>query len=440
MTNPTSIRQSSQKSSLWQSRFALVFGTVSCQFLIMGILTIQAIVVARALGPEARGQYATALFYTQTLLYAGLLGTLLSIARRAASPAIPIEQLQRSALRTGWWIGVVNLIVVGVLSCTALPADKQSLWLLCMACGLMLPIEHARLALLAVDHGREAFHRYNAQRLFAASVYPILVTALWLSGHATLQTVLAAAVVAPIVGLVAMRFGTGESLLIGPFQPAPRDLIREGIPYGAAQISAAVFERLDLILVLWFTSFRDQGLYAAAVPAASLMLIAPHALSLFAFNAGARHSGPLQLRKVMDAFAKLVAFQAVTAAAFAVVLGPIIRLVLGAEFNDAVPIALALLPAFALNGVARSAEAYLQGLHRATWGVWARVVGGGVMLVAAWFLIGRWHTVGVAMAASIGHGVTALWMLAGLIEECRETAGRSPARSFNTNAQAKEVA
>lgn len=417
-----------------------MFGTVSCQCLIMGIQTLQAIVVARALGPEARGQYATALFYTQTLLYAGLLGTLLSIARRAANEAIPIEQLRRSALRTGWWIGLANLIVVGILSLTALPAEKQTLWLLCVACGLMLPIEHARLALLAVDHGREAFHRYNAQRLFAASVYPILVAGLWLGGHATLNTILAAAVVAPIVGLAAMRLGASESLWWGPYQPAPRDLVREGLPYGAAQVSAAIFERLDLILVLWFTSFRDQGLYAAAVPAAGLMLIAPHALALFAFNAGARHSGPLEFRRVMDAFAKLVAFQAITAAAFAVVLGPIIRLVFGPDFNDAVPVALALLPAFALNGVARSAEAYLQGRHRAALGVWARIVGSGVMLVAAWFLIGPWQTVGVAIAASMGHGVTALWMLAGLIEECRETSGRSHTPSFSTSTQAKEVA
>ena len=40
--------------------------------------------------------------------------------------------------------------------------------------------------------------------------------------------------------------------------------------------------------MLWLAVISVQGCYAVAVPAAALLLVAPNALALFAFNAGAR--------------------------------------------------------------------------------------------------------------------------------------------------------
>src|SRR5262249_53758746 len=52
--------------------------SVSTGFAIFLFTAIQGVMLARLLGPTMRGEFATAIFYTQILTYPGLLGTQLS--------------------------------------------------------------------------------------------------------------------------------------------------------------------------------------------------------------------------------------------------------------------------------------------------------------------------------------------------------------------------
>ena len=59
--------------------------SIGAGFTVFFLNAVQGAMLARMLGPTIRGEYSTAVFYTQLLTYVGLLGTQLAIARRAAN-------------------------------------------------------------------------------------------------------------------------------------------------------------------------------------------------------------------------------------------------------------------------------------------------------------------------------------------------------------------
>ena len=154
--------------------------------------------------------------------------------------------------------------------------------------------------------------------------------------------------------------------------PPPKTLLREGGPYVVSVASADLFGRLDAMLFLWLGSFTIQGYYAAAVASASLLVIAPNALAIFTFNLGARAEAKYGLKHFIWAGSGLCALQIAAAALLALVLHPLITLVYGVAFAGAVPLALALVPAQAVNGFAGVVDGYLRGRGKIAIAAWSR--------------------------------------------------------------------
>ncbi len=310
-----------------------VIATVATSFGVFGTFAVQGIFMARLLGPEKRAEYGTAVLYTQTFTYIGLLGTLLAIAGHAARNRDGLRNLRRSAIRLGTITGIGTALVVVVLALTALPAAKAFLAPLCIICALMLPFDHIRLALLAVDHGTGAFPKYNRNLLVNAAVLPLLLCIFWMAGIRSIETVVAATLLIPLIAL-AYRFGSEGFGIIGKkVDPPIRSLLVEGIPYAAAQTSHDLFNRLDAVLILWLASLTEQGYYTAAVSTAALMVVAPNALALFSFRSSAANGQPPTLGRTVAAGIAVLAIQLVTLAAFLAVLEPLIILIFGDQLS-----------------------------------------------------------------------------------------------------------
>ncbi len=111
-----------------------VAATVVTGFATFGVTAVQGIILARLLGPYARGEFGTAILYTTSLTYIGLLGTQYAIARRAARNPEYGVQLSQLALRLGVVTGLGTAIVITVLAFTTLPEAKQYLAALCVVC------------------------------------------------------------------------------------------------------------------------------------------------------------------------------------------------------------------------------------------------------------------------------------------------------------------
>ena len=234
---------------------------------------------------------------------------------------------------------------VGVVSLTALPlrglsgSDVHSM-------PLMLPWEHMRLACSPSITAAERSPATTPSTRRAV-VFPAMLAS---SGSGNGSNGLRYFDSGADCGLAFAATEKG-SIVFGPVSPRPARLIREGFPYLFSVVAADLFARLDVFLILWLASFAVQGYYAAAVPAANLLIVAPNALALFAFNAGAASGPARSLRQVLAAAAGVAAFQTLAAVAFAALLPALIGLVFGRDFLGQcrwpTP-----LPAYALNGCA----------------------------------------------------------------------------------------
>jgi enterobacterial common antigen flippase len=384
-----------------------VLATVTSSFGVFALFAVQGVFMARLLGPEKRAEYGTAVLYTQTFTYIGLLGSLLAIAGHAARNRSGLKNLRRSAISLGSLTGIGTALFVVVLSQTALPASKAFLAPLCMICALILPLDHIRLTLLAVDHGAGAFSKYNRNLLVNAAVLPVLLGVLWVTGIRSIGAVVVATLLIPVLALT-YRFGTEGSGIVGKKADPPiRRLLIEGIPYAAAQTSNDLFSRLDAVLILWIASLTEQGYYTAAVSTAALLAVAPNALALFSFRSSAANSHPPSVGRAVAVGFGVLALQMATLAAFLAVLEPLIILVFGERFRGAVPYARVLLTAHAISGLTLVAGGYLRGQRKPLVEVWSRIVGTAVMVGAALALRAHWHNLSVPMAAVCGHATCA---------------------------------
>jgi O-antigen/teichoic acid export membrane protein len=388
-----------------------LLGTVGTSFAVLSITVVQGVLLARLLGPTARGEYGTAVFYAQALLYIGMLGAPLAIASRATRGTHPLPQLRGASMRLGLMTGLATMLVVMLLALVALPAERRPLAPLCALCALMLPTEHMRLSLLAVDHGRGAFARYNACRLVAALVFPAMLGVVWWtrSGSVTLVAVLT--ILVPVVGLGFELATGGGTDVLSRAGPSARTLLGEGLPHAFSLAVGNLFGRLDALLILWLSDLTVQGYYLAAVPAAGMLVVAPNAIALFSFNAGANPRHRLTRREALAAAAKVAGMQAAMAGCLALVVGVLIRLVYGDRFAGAVPFALALIPAQAVCGCAIVAEGYLRGRGKPAISAWAYLLSMPVMGIAVWALFGKFGALAIPLGYIAAHAVSLGWML-----------------------------
>lgn len=406
-----------------------MIATVVTSFVLFGLMTLQGIFLARMLGPDGRGQYGTAVFYTQTLMYIGLLGSHYAVARWAGRRASDLEGLWNSTFRLGILTGAGTMLAVSVLAFWGLPPEKEYLAWMCIVCSIFLPLEHIRMLWLAIDHGRGDFDHYNRSRLVAQVAFPALLAIAWISGSTTVKAVSLLFALAPLVGLI-YQYLTKPSFAPTTASrrgPSVKRILQRGKPYAMSVLVSDLCDRIDMFLFLWLTNFTIQGYYAAAVPAANLLLVVPIALSLFAFNAGSRREQLTTSRSVWKNSAIILAVQLASAGIFALMLEPLMVLVYKEPFRAAVPLALRLLPAYAFAGCGRVAEAYLQGRNKAILGVYSRLAGAAAMCLFIYFGFSRWHELSIPMGATVGYCVSSSMLLAAiLLDVHRNSATRNP--------------
>ena len=419
-TEPSDRRDFASRSISWLK--SSVVQTVATHLSIFGIQAIHSVILARILGPEARGEYSTTVMYSQTFLYAGMLGGTFAIARRAGQADCNTSALSNTAVRFGLTTGTICFLIVSLLAWFALPSEKAHLAPLCCVAALLLPLEHARLSLLAVDHGRSEFRRYNSNRLLCASLFPILIVSAWAFGKAQLAVIVTLAVLTPALSLASLIRSHREIRFTHRGEPSVGHLTRESLPYGTGSFAAQMLGRVDSLIVLWLFSFEFQGYYMVALAASNLLRVVPNALSLFSFNHGVNERGETHLRRLISRAFLVLAIQIGSAICFALVLEPLIVFVFRAEFSQAVPLTLALLPGLVIDGVAIVAEGYLRGRGYPLKAVIPRISGTLVILGAAIPLSNSMPTLGIPIAASIGQAVSGLAIIIVAFRICRSKA------------------
>jgi enterobacterial common antigen flippase len=385
--------------------------TIGVSFAVVLLQLAQGILLARLLGPEGRGEYATAVLYSQLLLYVGLLGGIEVICRYANDINIDRDKLRRAALWLGITTGVLTTLVTILCNVVALPTDKRFLMPLACLCSLSVIGQQVMLIVSAVDRGAGGFGRYNFLRLFAAAAFPaiLLAYAIFFSVDPTVAAILL--VITSLLTMSACLVGVRNPFR-GESEPRVRQLLRESRSYGFSTLVTDIVERLDLVLVLWLAPLATQGLYAAMVPAVYTLTVVPNTFGLFLFNAGASSDRQLKVRDFHRILASSIAVQFVSTVLFMLLIGPLVRLVYGEAFSEAVIYALWLAPVAAIRGIVQGLDNYLKGRGRPLAPVNSRIASAGMMLGVTAMLFPTMQTLAIPIAALVGQFVCLVWLSA----------------------------
>ncbi|MGV3483915.1 MAG: lipopolysaccharide biosynthesis protein [Planctomycetaceae bacterium] len=365
----------------WMRRAVPIAITVAVSFGIVALQLAQGILLARLLGPQGRGEYATAVLYVQFVLYIGLFGAVEVVCRYAADEQVDRASLRRSAFRLALITSGITTAFTIVCSFVGLPADKQYLLPLALICSLSILGQQTMLILSAVDRGSGDFARYNWLRLVAAAAFPLLLSLWALVAQTTLWSTCVLLTIASLISTGACFIGHRDTPAPQPAPAAPV-LFREGRPYAASMLATDAFERLDLLLMLWFAPLVTQGFYNAMIPVAYPLTVLPNTVGIFLFNAGARKEGGLSTRRVSQILVASVAIQAIMTIGFLLLVGPVVNFVYGDEFLPAVTFAMWLAPVAAIKGIAQGLDSYVKGRGRPLASIRIRVFSAIVMLVA----------------------------------------------------------
>lgn len=418
-------------------------GTVGWSFTIVALQLGQGILLARLLGPVGRGEYAAAILYTQFWLYIGLMGGLEAICRQAASfgqatPVINADQdsggdleqvpgfnrllrLRRSAFRLSIVTGLITTAIVSLIAVVAMPTNKRDLIPLAIVLALSITGQHVMLICTGVDRGTERFAAYNFRRVVGAAAFPALIGLAAIFVPITVTLACWMFVAASLVNLAVCVIGV-PNLVFGPHHPSVREMLRQSRPYGLSMLVSDIFERLDLLLVLWLAPLVEQGFYAAMIPAVYPLVVIPHTLGVYLFNAGADSRRRLTIHGAHRVLLLSFAIQTVTTVGFWLTIGFAVRLFYGEDFEPAIIYAMWLAPVSAVRGILQGIEGYLKGRGRPLAGLVGRVLAGAALLIATAVLWNAHGVLAIAMAALVGQVICLIWLVGVLYHDCRSAA------------------
>jgi O-antigen/teichoic acid export membrane protein len=191
-------------------------------------------------------------------------------------------------------------------------------------------------------------------------------------------------------------------------------------------LASELFERLDMFLIVAIASVTESGYYFVAVPAAQLLIVAPNALGVFTFNAGADRGRKVSLKQAVTVMSLTALLQVVSAIVFAFLIPLLIILFYKSPYAPAIPFALWLLPACAIKGYLQAVDGYLKGRGKPMIGVRARVLSIFVMLafvggVYGGIIVGpSQKLLCIPMAACLGQAISMLIISAAVIRDTIE--------------------
>lgn len=388
--------------------------TLTARLAALALGFVSAIILARALGPAGRGQYALIALIPALIQFAGGFGldqatTYLVARRREQTAAIGLTLASAAAL-----LGLLLVAFYAVLDRIPAYADYLSaarvqprlVWVLVALLPISLPTSVMSGAIL----GLERFRSYNLVTL----VWPVVNLGLLFGLVVILNQGVGGAVLASAGASVFALVAAAAALFY--LAPGRRRwdsaVVKEACSYGArahtANLAWFIHYRADMLLVGYMAGPAALGFYAVAVGLAEKLYLAPSAVGTVIFPRVAA-TNPGEARRLTPRAVRhslwLTLAMALTIAAIA---RPLVRGLFGASFVPAaVPLWL-LLPGVVSLAMGRVLSADLNG--RGLPGDVARANASMAvlnLLLNLWW-IPLWGIAGAALATSISYSAAVL--------------------------------
>jgi O-antigen/teichoic acid export membrane protein len=325
-------------------------GTVASRGLLVGLGLLSSVVIARALGPAGRGEFAVATALGAVGLQIANLGIHTSGAWSISrNPALLGPLITNGMLLSGGLGGGLALIVGVVFA--AFPGVALLQGPILLIALTSIPVGLANLVLLNLALGLNRVRLFNAmelgQRIVSTAAIVLLILAGIITSTAALACVVVASAASLAVGLVALgRIPAGSRRGSIP-------LLRASAAYGARAYLAALFTflvlRLDVLILERLLDDRRVGEYAIAVSIAEFALLGPVTVATLLFPRLAAMADA-RLRWITAArWALLTGAGAACVMLVAWLLGAeLIATLYGSEFSGGAPALMWLLPGIVL--------------------------------------------------------------------------------------------
>jgi O-antigen/teichoic acid export membrane protein len=301
-------------------------------FAALGMALVTAPVVARALGPEGRGETTAALAAFAIVPIVLAVGIPLEIrwqaARGNADAAV-------RASRDLWLMCIppAALIALSLDHLVFSGLEQSARWAAFIGVALA-PISMSWASDISLLIARGHYRGVMVIRLIQPVVFLFGALLLWAADALTVTLVLALNVLATaITATVSWRLA---GVRLRGARSSYRELLRGGVKYAGSSIAETASNRLDQVLVLPLLGAFGAGLYSVAVTIGTLPLAVGHALGATYFRSVAA-SGPEDRTNIVAEGVRATSSLAIlVCVGLALLTPPAIGILFGGDFSDAV--------------------------------------------------------------------------------------------------------
>lgn len=334
--------------------------------LLLGVVVT--VLIVRALGEKAFGQWSAIFAVTQIVSVFGDLGLeQVAVRRAAAEPAAEgrwLGSLITLRLAIAVPLGIAQLAVLLALSQTA--AMRIASLILGGLIPLSALVAYRAVFQLRVQNRLTASLELLNGLVWAAGV--VLVAALG-GGLVAFAIAFGVAALASTVPLVVLASRAAQVQLRGSRQ-GWGELWRVGVPVAVGTVLVVSYGRIDQVLVFEVLGDRAAGLYGAAYRVLDRGMVVPATVltTLFPLIAAAHGVDPVRVRQLVQLGAEIVATVAFPVLpVVAVTAAPLAQLLFGADFRDAGAAFAILMGLFAVSGFGYLASYLVLILRRQRW-------------------------------------------------------------------------
>jgi O-antigen/teichoic acid export membrane protein len=379
------------------------FGTFSTSMAIQACGAATGILTARLLGPAARGELAAVILWPVILSNLGLMGCNWVLAREVAKEPERECDWVTVGVAVGLATALLYLLAGYFLIPLLLPPDKRYLLPVARLCLLLIPLDIFNQILLAVEHGRMRWRRYNFLRFSFSLFYLILIVSIGVTRRSQVRWFVSAFLASHLLAVLLRFWIQRRSLCAGNLRlDGCRHLLRAGVPFFGATISNLVSLQLDTILVVSMLNTEAAGIYAVAGVFANGQSSVGDALGITSFAV-------LSNEKNMESREKIITEtfrqSALVSCGVGLVLSCLIPFLVvplfGFEFSGAIWPAVVLALAAFLTASSNVLNQGLRGAGRPHAGLLGQLFGTAVMGLAGLFLLRRFGLMGMAFVVLI---------------------------------------
>lgn len=364
------------------------------------------ILLARLLGPEARGEYAFLILLPELASSVGGLGLHEAITYHTALRGHGPEKVLGTAVAMGLGLGILYAALLALaFFAQLLPVSNHRLPELLIALGA-IPLVRTLVYLQAFLRGREDFSGYNGILLLRATAYALAIAVTLIPLDAGLRGALVG-----FLGSIVAAMAYALLRIRKHLQTAPAFdwcFLKHGLAFGIrvwpGSVTSVLSRRVDFIILFYLAGPQALGQYAVATQMAEAPLAFPAAVATVLMpRLTLSRSGALGLVRRWLHIQFL--FFLVVAAGF-VILGPIfVPKVFGEEFLPAYGVALALLPGLLALSWSTVLSSFFAGVGRPLVNTGAALVGLCLALPTYVALIPLLGAMGAAVASSASYAV-----------------------------------